>query len=69
MRLINECVSDLLPTFSTALSAAIGPLIGLPAQQATLGGQKLRWHLAKQPVLPLSSDFSSVMWKGDIISR
>lgn len=69
MRSINECVSDLLPTVSTALSAAIGLLIGVPAQQATLGGQKLRWRLAKQPVLPLSSDFSSVMWKGNIISR
>lgn len=41
MRSINECVSDLLPTVS-ALSAAIGPLIGLPAQQATLGGAKVK---------------------------
>lgn len=39
----------------------------LASHSTSDNGRKFRWRPAKQPLLPPSSDFSSVMWKADII--
>lgn len=51
------------PQFSTRYWSQLG------SRSTSDTGHKFPWRPAKQSVLPPSSDFLSVMWKSDIISR